>query len=254
MSQSKLLAAFAACLPIAFAGCGGGGGNTALATADTANTIIATNVRVKTGQTAYISPANCLHDQCTVAGLTINISSLNQALTQGISGTRLLERVSGIEIYEHALENRDYGLDIYRAELNNSEFMAGFIRYSTGEVAGLGLAVGQTSGHAPEAAARYNGAWVGVNGDDGPESGAAVLNYRGGEIDAYFYADATPAEQDLLVEFQNVAVNALGKFRRRSDNKVIEGSFFGNAADEVGGIIEYDAESGDRVHGAFGAD
>ena len=85
-----------------------------------------------------------------------------------------------------------------------------------------------------------------------------ILDYRvtrtGGKIDVAFFWQDDVTEKDFLAEFLDVAVNSLEKFRRcYSVGDIVEGSFFGGATDEIGGIMEYDAVGGYRVHGAFGA-
>ena len=270
MFKSKPLAAFAACLPIAFAGCGGGGGK-AVATAgyDAFDTLLVTDVFAQNpnGQHSY-ERSRCSHDQCTIAGVESTVSNLVETFRQaqrGLSNTRVVGQVAGstIEIMEILEEGRNAESVVLGAELDHVSFGSSrgealvddprFLRVSYSGV------VGQSAGYAPKIAAQYNGAWTTVY-DHELNYGAAALLYSitdaGSYIDAFFYNGTDIDNEDQWVVFRSVDVNALGKFERNyaQDGAFIEGSFFGGAADEAAGIFEFDAVDGERVLGAFGAE
>ena len=268
-SRIGLLAAATALL----ASCGGGGGNPIQAAdqlfREAADTLIMTDEYwvLPDGRTDY-DATRCSHNQCTLAveldretPVTVTVQEILETDEErsSLDTSRLVRRINGVEIREGLAENAE-GNSVWRvARLDNVWFAVGFDNWTDGLRRGRGSAVGQASGHQPETTARYNGAWTWIRDGRGPYSGAAVFDYRftstGGEIDAFFYN----ADEKLISgsAFQGVAVNRLGKFRHGVDgqsNTKIDGSFFGGAADEVGGIVEWDAHGGGLVLGAFGAE
>ena len=271
-SRIGLLAAATALL----ASCGGGGGNPIRVVdqfRQVADTLIITDEywELGDGRTDY-DVTRCSHDQCTLGvdldretPVTVTVQELLETEEERSSlGTqRLVRRINGVEIDELLSENAEGNGVGYAAVLDNVFFWTGFDNWTDGVRRGRGVVVGQASGRPPETTARYNGAWAGTYRDR-RYYGAAVLDYRftstGGEIDAFFY----DADQDTLrADIRGVAVNALGKFRHgqppQDDRRVIDGtilidgSFFGGAADEVGGIVEWLAQDG-VVLGTFGAE
>ena len=270
MLKSKPLAAFAACLPIAFAGCGGGGGK-AVVTAgyDAFDTLLVTDVFAQNpnGQHSY-ERSRCSHDQCTIAGVESTVRNLVETFRhaqRGLSNARVVGQVAGstIEIMEFLEEGRNAETATWGAELDHVSFASEWAEASIDDprflrVSYSGVA-GQAAGYAPKIAAQYNGAWTIVY-DHELDYGAMALLYRitdtGSYINAFFYNGTDIDNEDQLVVFKSVDVNALGKFERNyaQDGAFIEGSFFGGAADEAAGIFEYDAVGGERVLGAFGAE
>ena len=268
MLKSKPLAAFAACLAIACAGCGGGGGGGRAAL----DTLLVTDafVQNQNGSHSY-ERTRCSHDQCTFAGVEVSIDNLVEAFAQrpqGLSNTRVVEQILGIEIMELLEENRDYEGFTWGAELDHVSFASVWAVFSADDSRfSYSGVVGQASGYAPKIAAQYNGAWTTTHDHENTRStlyhghGAAALLYSitdtGSYIDAFFYNGTDIASEDVLERFQSVNVNALGKFKRHySNGKVIEGSFFGGEADEAAGIFEWNTQGGGgyRVLGAFGAE
>ena len=274
-SRIGLLAAATALL----ASCGGGGGSNPIQAADqfhqfreAADTLIVTGMYgvLGDGRSVYRT-TRCSYNQCSnswwaSSELTVQDWLKTEEERPSLSNARLVRRINGVEIREYLTEDAEGSTVWYDGTLDNIWFDAAFENSTDGVRRGYGSVVGQASGHPPETTARYNGAWTWMQGINGPNYGAAALDYRftstGGEIDAYFYTTATPIEQYLIsgsAIFRGVDVNALGKFRQlRRDQQnsytYIDGSFFGGAADEVGGIVEWSTEGGERVLGAFGAE
>ena len=276
-SRIGLLAAATALL----ASCGGGGGNPIQAAdqfpgtgsplfGEAADTLLMTDVYegFRDGQTEY-EATRCSHDQCTYeSSVTVTVQSALEAreVRSSSCSDRFVRLVNGVEIRRSLFEAAAGNAVRYGADLDNVWFQAGFNNWTNdlpprAQRTGFGIVVGQASGHPPETTARYNGAWTHIYDGRGPFYGAAVLDYRftstGGEIDAFFYDDEDEEELISGSAFQGVAVNRLGKFRHGvggQDSAKIDGSFFGGAADEVGGIVEWVAQGGGLVLGAFGAE
>ena len=165
----------------------------------------------------------CSHNQCTSDGLPTTTAQYffetEGDRTSALGNRRLVRRINGVEIREFLSEDAEGNYVDYVAQLDNVFFFAGFENGTNGRRRGMGIVVGQASGHPPETTARYNGAWTWIWGGRGPNSAAAVFDYRftstGGEIDAFFYN----AEQDLVADILGVAVNGLGKFRHGADGQ-----------------------------------
>lgn len=274
-SRNGLLAAATALL----ASCGGGGGNPIQAAdqfLETADTLIITDEYwvLGDGRTDY-DVTRCSHNQCTLGvdldretPVTVTVQDIELIDPEertSLSGGRLVRRINGVEIKESLREDAEGNYVSYGAALDNVWFWSNIDNWTDGVRRGRGVVAGQASGRPPETTARYNGAWAGTLREH-RYYGAAVLVYRftstGGEIDAFFY----DADQDTLrADILGVAVNALGKFKhgqppqddRLIDGTIrIDGSFFGGAADEVGGIVEWQtqAQGGGALLGAFGAE
>lgn len=143
-------------------------------------------------------------------------------------------------------------------DLDHVGFGSAWAEFTDGRRTGYSMVAGQASGYAPKVAAQYNGGWT-LHWDREPgglRHGAVALVYSvtdtGSYIRAVFY-HGTRIAGDRMVVFEDVIVNALGKFERRyAEGALIEGSFFGGDADEIGGIFDYGPSAGGRVLGAFG--
>ena len=204
----------------------------------------------------------CSHDQCTVIGIDVSIDNFFATFRQAQRPRGL---INGIEIMEILEESRNAESVVLGAELNNVSFasawnepLADDSRFAQFSYSGV---AGQASGYAPKiaaqyTAAQYNGAWTNAYNHQ-IDYGAASLLYSitdtGSYIHAFFFSGTDIASEDELARFVNVNVNALGKFELlEAGGDFIKGSFFGDAADEAAGILEYDGDGGERVLGAFG--
>ena len=214
--------------------------------------------------------ADCADTACTVGHPLIGSDTITFEDGIGIFGdSTAVERVAekgGVAIMrttpsETELLGQDVSITAYGAWLDNSYFATAQSDFAVLGQPGIAtgpVSFGVSTGTAPSGPATWRGAMVGTDVAPGATFGNRVAGAASMTIEAMENPTLNVAFTEIVdietnasrddLRWNGLSVSETGTFRSGSVGDTIEGTFYGPAHAEVGGVFERDS-----ISGAFGA-